>query len=410
MKKGCLSQYFDAIAAKRLQAVEVNPDSSNQHEINGVRVLKEVLGTERLTGYPTTMLWLGGENEGLSEKSWVTWYDSRENQTHRAAEYRLFYASDSAVMDMASEGDLFIVARRPDGALMTIVTPANSTIENQLLWLFGVSVQVRTSFEYRDFDEDDSEIDFAARFILEELGIEIEDPDGDVLDTLLEKFGGRFPGTASFSQLARESLTDLDPLSDPDTTLLAWIEQEEKLFRRLEKHLIADQFTEWISEPDKIDIDGFMAFSLSLHNRRKSRAGYALEHHVAAILNAQTIRYSRQALTEKGAKPDFLFPGINEYNDPSFPPEHLTMLAIKSSCKERWAQVLQEAERIEEKHLLTLEPGISENQTTRMAASNLQLVLPSGIHDSYTTAQQDWLMNVADFVLLVSEHQQRGAD
>lgn len=409
MKKGYLSQYFDAIAAKRLQAVEVNPASSRQHEINGVRRVKEVLGTERLNQHPARLLWLGGENEGFSEDSWVTWYDSRENQAHRAAEFRLFYTSDSAVMNEASEGDLFIIAKRPDDALLIIVTPAGSTMENQLLWLFGVSVQVGTSFEYRAFDKNDSEIDFASRFILEELGIEIEDPDGDALDTLLERFGRTFPGTSSFSQLARDSLSDPDPVSDPDAALLAWIEQEEKLFRRLEKHLISDRLSEWFSEPDEIDIDAFMAFSLSLHNRRKSRAGYALEHHVEAVLNARSVRYSRQALTGDGSKPDFLFPGIREYENSEFTANNLTMLAVKSSCKERWAQVLQEAERIPVKHLLTLEPGISENQTSRMSAGNLQLVLPAGIHDSYTAAQQNWLMSVEDFLQLVSERQQGSA-
>ncbi|HFD86044.1 MAG TPA: restriction endonuclease [Gammaproteobacteria bacterium] len=408
MKKGFLSQYFEAIAAKRLQAVEVDPESSNQHEINGVGVLKKVLGTERLSRHPVRMIWLGGENEVFSEDSWITWYDSRKNQP-RAAEFRLFYASDSAVMDLASEGNLFIIAKRPDGSLMIIVTPADSTIESQLLWLFGVPVQVGTSFEYRIFDRQDSEVDLASRFILEELGIEIEDPDSDALDRLLEKFSGSFPGTAKFSLLARESLPDADPVSSPDATLLAWVEREEKLFRRLEKRIISERLQQGFSGSDGIDVDvdGFISFSLSVLNRRKSRAGYSFEHHFEAILKAGSINYSRQAITENKSKPDFLFPGITEYNDRNYPSGNLTMLGLKSSCKERWAQVLQEADRIPEKHLLTLEPGISESQTTRMAASKLQLVLPEGIHDSYSASQQKWLMSVEDFLRLVSERQQR---
>ena len=42
------------------------------------------------------------------------------------------------------------------------------------------------------------------------------------------------------------------------------------------------------------------------------------------------------------------------------------MLGAKSTCKDRWRQVLAEDEKISRKHLLTLEPGISEPQTHQM--------------------------------------------
>jgi hypothetical protein len=63
------------------------------------------------------------------------------------------------------------------------------------------------------------------------------------------------------------------------------------------------------------------------------------------------------------------------------------MLGSKSSCKDRWRQVLSETERIPHKHLLTLEPGISENQTDEMRAKLLQLVLPASLHTTYREAQ-----------------------
>jgi hypothetical protein len=77
------------------------------------------------------------------------------------------------------------------------------------------------------------------------------------------------------------------------------------------------------------------------------------------------------------------------------------MLGSKSSCKDRWRQVLSETERIPHKHLLTLEPGISENQTDEMRAKLLQLVLPASLHTTYREAQRNWLMTVEDFVKLV---------
>ncbi len=77
------------------------------------------------------------------------------------------------------------------------------------------------------------------------------------------------------------------------------------------------------------------------------------------------------------------------------------MLGAKTTCKDRWRQVLSEADRITQKHLATLEPGISTNQTREMIASNLQLVLPENIHVTYTPEQQNWLMAVRDFIKFV---------
>jgi hypothetical protein len=81
------------------------------------------------------------------------------------------------------------------------------------------------------------------------------------------------------------------------------------------------------------------------------------------------VRYVRGAETENRYKPDFLFPGIAEYKDTSFDDARLTLLGAKSTLKDRWRQVLAEANRINDKHLLTLEPRISENQTEEQSAT-----------------------------------------
>jgi hypothetical protein len=83
----------------------------------------------------------------------------------------------------------------------------------------------------------------------------------------------------------------------------------------------------------------------------------------------------------------------------------LTMLGAKSTLKDRWRQILAEAKRIQNKHLITLQAAISENQTNEMQSQNLQLVIPNAIRSSYTTQQQKWLMSVADFVQLVLTRQ-----
>src|SRR4029078_12961681 len=96
--------------------------------------------------------------------------------------------------------------------------------------------------------------------------------------------------------------------------------------------------------------------------------------------------------------PDFLFPTIAAYRDKNFSSERLTMLAVKYSCKERWRQILAEAQRIEIKYFLTLEPGISPAQTDEMKAHKVQLVVPESIQSTYTADQRGSLMTFAQFI------------
>jgi hypothetical protein len=147
-------------------------------------------------------------------------------------------------------------------------------------------------------------------------------------------------------------------------------------------------------------VDGFLSYSLSVQNRRKARAGAALENHVEAVLTAQRIRFERNAVTERGNRPDFLFPGVQAYRDPDFPSDRLILLAAKTTAKDRWRQVTKEADRIELKHLLTLEPAISAKQTDQMRDSGIQLVIPSSIHGEYTDVQQEWLLDLRRFIEL----------
>jgi hypothetical protein len=193
---------------------------------------------------------------------------------------------------------------------------------------------------------------------------------------------------------------------DPDGALFAWMDREEQLFRRLERRIVAERISNGFASSDGADVDGFLSFSLSVQNRRKSRAGQALENHLEAVLQANRIRYSRGAETENRNKPDFLFPGVADYRNPGFPSARLSMLGVKSTLKDRWRQVLSEAVRIDTKHLLTLEPGISENQTDEMQAKRLQLVLPRQLHTTFRLTQQAWLMSVSGLIELLTAHQE----
>lgn len=130
-----------------------------------------------------------------------------------------------------------------------------------------------------------------------------------------------------------------------------------------------------------------------------------MENHLEFILKQNKIKYDRTPETERKAKPDFLFPGIKEYKDKIFQSIHLSMLGVKTTCKDRWRQVLSEADRIETKHILTLESAISVNQTDEMKGLFVQLVVPHKIHDTFKPEQKRWLFSVVDFINLVKEKQ-----
>ncbi|MGC6585092.1 type II restriction endonuclease [Paenibacillus sp. Dod16] len=403
MQRGFLSQYFEGIAIKRLSSVEVNTEVSNQHEFNGSKPLRTLFGDSRIS-HEARFLWLAGENEGFSCEGHITWYDAREANPKRS-EYRLYFKSND-VMDQAKIADMLIVAKRPNGEIFMVLVPSGSTLESQMLWLFGVE-QVDFDFNFQAIEDGhDPEVDFAVRYILEEMGIEVADPDGGYLDSILEPyFNGGFPRTSVFSELARRTLKDVSPYEEPDQTLMKWIEQEEKLFKRLERHFVSQRLEEGFRGDGSTDVEGFIQFSLSVHNRRKSRVGYALENHLEEIFKAHNLTYSRTQMTENKSKPDFLFPHIDNYRDLNFPESRLTMLGVKSTCKDRWRQVLAEANRIDNKHLFTLEPGISENQTDEMQANKLQLVLPKLLHDTYKPSQQNWLMDLGAFIQMAKARQ-----
>jgi len=110
-------------------------------------------------------------------------------------------------------------------------------------------------------------------------------------------------------------------------------------------------------------------------------------------------------VTENKSSPDFLFPSFSAYHNPEFPVTKLLMLGAKTTCKDRWRQVLSEAQRIASKHLVTLEPAISEAQTDEMLSHNLQLVIPSAVHATYSSKQRANLLDINGFIHEVRRRQ-----
>lgn len=411
MKQGYLSQYFDGVALKRLSVVEADVIKSRQHEFNGVKELRVILGEQvgRVRFNAKFLYLTDQDDEPVVDDGFLTWYDARKKGRDqrgimRSSEYRLYFPTN-LVSQCAAAGDLLVIAKQADNTLLAIVAEKDSTIERQIMWLFGFADLAHPGFSVKsELETEQDRIGFAARVVLEQIGVEAEEDAPSYLDQMINKFDGRFPKTKTFSTFARATLPDLSSLDDPDIALVTWMEREEILFRTLEKHLLGEELRS-LTQASIEDTDPFIKLAQSALQRRKSRAGSALENHLEQIFTDHGVTYTRSGVTENNLKPDFIFPSIAYYRDVSFPQARLTMLASKSTCKDRWRQILNEASRIPDKHLLTLEPSISVNQTNEMNAERVHLVLPRGLHSTYLPAQRNALIDVSAFLNLTQQRQ-----
>jgi len=140
-------------------------------------------------------------------------------------------------------------------------------------------------------------------------------------------------------------------------------------------------------------------------NRRESRAGKSLEHHLEEVFNNCDLNFDTQATTEGKKKPDFLFPSEESYHNLKFDEKKLIILASKTTCKDRWRQILNEADRVKTKHLFTLQQGISKNQLAEMYKYGVKLIVPQSYKKSFPKEFQSKILNLKDFVQIVKSSQ-----
>jgi len=179
----------------------------------------------------------------------------------------------------------------------------------------------------------------------------------------------------------------------PDRRLLKRRECETELFYSIERACVLPRIREGFAS-----VDQFVNFANSVTNRRKSRAGKSLELHLKEIFTEERLTFAHGEKSEGDKRPDFLFPSAQAYRDRSWPQEKLRMLAAKTTCKDRWRQILNETDRIANKHLLTLQEGVSENQFREMSAEGVTLVVPQFLHARYPAAIREQLITLDAFI------------
>lgn len=397
-----LRSYFAGVGGKVLSAVEAEGSRSHQHELNGARALMAAgLEPDRLYN-ASYYYFTDDDEEPLTDPGrTIRLYDARKAHPTRS-EFRLYYPAGLSVMESARGGDLCFVALAPTDNVTVVVAPRDSIVGQRLDNLFGTDLTrtaaVLPSFSGHPIRPGQHQADSLDAMLLERLGLVTPPDPGIDVDAMVHEFAGRMPTVAAFSSYARRSLPTATAQDDPDTTLAQWWERTNDLFVAYDDHLTTILIEETFSNPANRTAAVFYRLFRSRQNSRFSRAGKTLEHHVNALLDLHHIPHSWGAAVPGEAIPDFLFPGVRQYVDLHYPPKGLAVLAAKTSLRERWAQVSDEAHRIHRKHILTLEKSVPESKTDRMRAIHIQLVVPRPYQKGYTLAQQEWLQSLNDFL------------
>lgn len=257
---------------------------------------------------------------------------------------------------------------------------------NQFLDAFGLSAtETNRLIDVHEVNPELREQAEIERFIS---GLEVDFPTSEIMSAAAREIQNTVYDHAEFI------------VSNPDRKLIEWTDVEYRLFRALEYARYGDMITGGFAT-----VEDFIATANQVLNRRKSRAGKSLEHHLSALFSGNGLQFEEQAVTEGNKKPDFLFPSQEAYHTAAFPTEKLISLAAKTTCKDRWRQVINEADRLRSrpKYLCTLQQGISTAQLDEMDAEQVILVVPKPYIALYPRDRQDRIWTLGRFVAFVRE-------
>lgn len=282
-------------------------------------------------------------------------------------------------------GDLFVLVKLAEENYSAYVLSTEDEME-EFLSAFGMSAADTGRLIERDDLTSESNVDLS-------------------IDAFIQTLEEDFPSSSVMSKAARDIFHHIYDhesriITKPDDVIIDWTEMEYRLFRRLEFRKYGD-----IIRSGFTDLESFINMANTVLNRRKSRAGKSLENHLSAIFTGNNLAFEEQVITEGNKKPDFIFPGSRAYHDMNFRSDQLIFLGAKTTCKDRWRQVINEANRIPKKHLFTLQQGISSKQLEEMNQEGVILVVPSPYLGSFPQHMRSSIFTLNKFIEFIKEMQ-----
>lgn len=207
-----------------------------------------------------------------------------------------------------------------------------------------------------------------------------------------------FPSSRTMSSAAREVVEGCGgrPAS-ADKALIEHVRVEFDLFKALEQSLTLDRVSAGFDS-----VDSFVELANSVLQRRKARAGKALENHFEDVLSSAGISFDAQPTLDQ-TRPDFVVPAAAAYEalDGSSVADEVFVIAVKTTCKDRWRQILNEAPKVNRRYLVTLQHGVSSAQMQEMRDAAVQLVVPKELHANFAPEDRGSLLTLDDFLAML---------
>lgn len=323
------------------------------------------------------------------------YYGKLTRNEYRITKFRQSYKNKFGVQFLLltgeAVGNLFILAKKDEKNYEAFLLNTEEDIEYFLMY-FGLSPA-----------ETNKIITISG---ITQLSLSSDDFFFQLFDEYIKGLAVDFPTTTEVSKTARvlyekvkgrQLQNDKDVLNDPDGELLKWLDVEYNLFKTIENN----RYEPILHHPFN-SVEELIILSNKILNRRKSRAGKSLENHLIEMFTLHHLSFTHQPTTEGNKKPDFIFPGDTYYFNDEYK-DNLVFLAAKTTCKDRWRQILNEADRIEQKHLFTLQQGISRNQLEEMFDYNVSLVVPRDYLSYYPSSYRDQILTLNKFIVYTKE-------
>lgn len=320
----------------------------------------------------------------------AVWYNNRVRGTGTRNEARLtnFGGAESALLDPDSTGSLAaFVFREVDGRPACNVWVCDDGTQSDLFEDLVGEIQPKQFIFWRPGSEHPQADLFQENRGQRSCWLAPEQIPPDWLV--------RFPTGATII----EKTFDLRPPAgmNPDVRLIKRRDCEFEVFRSVEEAFWFPKVSEGFES-----LEAFIGMANSILQSRKARSGRSLELHAKQLFIEEGLvsdrHFTHGPVLADNRRPDFVFPNVAAFNDRVYPDERLRMLAAKTTCKDRWRQVLNETNRVATKHLLTLQDGVSENQFNEMTDAGIRLVVPAGLHKAYPEAVRNHLITVEEFI------------
>jgi type II restriction enzyme len=309
--------------------------------------------------HPVSILW----QDGRTTQSVITWYGAKKH------EYRLTrFGKDFPFLNEDVVGDLLVLIAKSRDEFLAYVLDFDEDIED-----------IQSALGVEAFEEWGAYRDGVPQ------KVETED---DCLDRKIREFSAAltdFPTGAVFSETTR--------------AILAECMKEYQLFQSVERLVCQNEVSGRLFK----GIDDFIKTAASIMNRRKARAGRSFENHVEYLLTHAGIPHKMRPSLGQDGKPDIIIPNEQAYFDATFPKEKLFIVGLKTTCKDRWRQVLNEAPKHKSKHIVTLQQGISSAQLVEMHTAGVSLVVPKSLHKSFPKEHTINLLSVESFIQTVKQ-------